>query len=324
MTKKILVAGGAGFIGSHVVKMLDRQGYCPIVFDNLSKGNRQAVTCGTFIEGDLADVLSLKKVFDKFSIEAVMHFAALIDVGESVREPGKYYANNVCNTLNLLEAMRQHGVKTFIFSSTAAIFGNPQQERIAEDHPCAPINPYGYTKLFVEQILRDYDKAYGLRSTALRYFNAAGGDPDGKIKNYNRRPSNLIPVILQHLRQIKKDPITINGTDYPTPDGTCVRDYIHIDDLGRAHISAMEKLFGGAPSNNFNLGNGKGFSVWEVIRAAEKVTGLKVRTVEGPRRAGDPPILIAESTKAREYLGWTPHYPDLETMILHAWKACSE
>jgi len=319
--KTILVVGGAGFIGSHVVKMLDQHGYRPIVFDNLSTGSRNAVTRGHFIEGDLANPSDLESVFNDFKIDAVMHFAGLIDVGESVKEPAKYYINNVSYTLNLLEAMRRHGVKILIFSSTAAIFGIPEHNTpIKEDCPKQPINPYGQTKLMVETILHDYDAAYGLKSTALRYFNAAGGDPDGEIKNYKKKESNLIPLILKSLQQ-PNGILTINGTDYLTPDGTCIRDYIHLEDLGSAHILAMEKLFNGAPSVNYNLGNGQGFSIREVIQAAEKVTGLHVKTHEGPRRPGDPSILIADSQKAKKELQWQPRYLSLESMITHAWQS---
>lgn len=319
-TKNILVTGGAGFIGSHVVKMLDQYGYHPIVFDNLSRGNEKAVTRGTFVKGDLNNTQDLEKIFSSYDIKAVMHFAAFIDVGESMLEPAKYYINNVVNTINLLEAMRKHGIKIFIFSSTAAIFGLPQQTHIGENHPCVPINPYGETKLIVEKILRDYASAYDLRYTSLRYFNAAGGDPEGEIKNYKVKESNLIPIVLRSLMQ-PNGIVTINGTDYPTPDGTCIRDYIHVNDLGDAHILAMERLLKGASSENYNLGNGNGFSVRDVISAAETATGKLVRTKEGARRPGDPPQLVADSHKARKDLGWSPRYSDLKVMVAHAWQA---
>lgn len=318
--QSVLVAGGAGYIGSHVVKMLDRQGFHPVTFDNLSLGCREAVTCGSFVQGDLGHNADLEKLFQKHRFAAVLHFAAFIDVGESVLNPAKYYLNNVAYTLNLLETMRRHQVNHFIFSSTAAIYGIPHQPRLSETHPCAPINPYGETKLIVEKILRDYDAAYGLKSIALRYFNAAGGDPDGVIKNFKTRDSNLIPIVLRSLKN-PTSCVTIFGTDYPTPDGTCIRDYIHIEDLGAAHVLALEQLLQGKDSAQYNLGNGNGFSVREVIHAAEKVTGLKVNVIEGGRRAGDPPILIADSTKAKQQLGWKPHYFELETMLAHAWKA---
>lgn len=318
--KTILVVGGAGYIGSHVNKMLNRAGYNTIILDNLSRGNAKAIMQGTFVEGDMADESLLDRIFNQYPIEAVMHFAAFTDVGESMVEPLKYYRNNVANTLCLLDAMRRHQVRTFIFSSTAAIFGVPQQDSINEDHDCNPINPYGESKLTLEKILHDLNRANILRSCCLRYFNAAGGDPEGEIKYYQRKESNLIPKILQSL--LKDDGVvTIFGTDYPTIDGTCIRDYIHIEDLGQAHILAMEQLLKGASSNCYNLGNGKGFSVREVITAAEKVTGKQIRVVEGPRRPGDPAILVSNAYKAEKELGWNPKYSSLESMIDHAWKA---
>lgn len=318
----ILVIGGAGFIGAHITKMLSLEGYHPIVFDNLSLGNRNAVTCGTFILGDLANPQDLEAVFSSYPITAVMHFAALIDVGESVIDPVKYYVHNVSYTLNLIEAMRKFDVKTLIFSSSAAIFGHPDQVPIKENHPCRPISPYGQTKLIVENILNDCDRAYGIKSSCLRYFNAAGGDPKGEIKNYKNKETNLIPLVLRSLKDPKKA-ITIYGTDYPLGDGTCVRDYIHLEDLGFAHLLALKKLLSEKVSANYNLGNGNGFSVREVISAAEKATGLRVNAIEGPRRAGDPPILVADSTKAFSELGWKPAYPDINEMVAHAWQALS-
>jgi len=321
----ILVVGGAGFIGSHVIKLLNKAGYQTIALDNLSRGNKKMVQSGLFIHGDLSDSTLLDKIFSEHPITAVMHFAALTDVGESVINPIKYYTNNVANTLTLLNAMQKHSIKTFVFSSSAAIFGNPIHDKIAENHPCNPINPYGTSKLMVEQILADIDHAYGIKSCCLRYFNAAGGDPDGLLKNYNfpRKETNLIPIILKSLTE-PNGVITINGTDYPTPDGTCIRDYIHIDDLATVHITAMDQLLNGAPSNQYNLGNGHGFSIREVIAAACKVTGQKLQVREGPRRPGDPPILVADSQKARKELTWKPKYPSLELMIEHAWKAIPE
>ncbi|PJD93445.1 MAG: UDP-glucose 4-epimerase GalE [Parachlamydia sp.] len=318
--KCVLVVGGAGFIGSHVNKMLNQAGYQTLVLDNLSRGNREAVQYGTFIEGDLADVKLLDQVFTDYAIDAVMHFAALTEVGESVQNPLKYYINNVVNTLNLLEAMLRHQVNVFIFSSSAAIFGNPQDAYVTEEHPCNPINPYGQTKLMVEHILHDLSKASTLRFCCLRYFNAAGGDSEGQLKNYKAKESNFIPIVLRSL--LKPDgSVTIFGTDYPTRDGTGVRDYIHVEDLGSAHILAMEKLFAGAPSNCYNLGNGQGFSVREVIAAAEEVTGKQVNVIEGARRAGDPPFLVANSKKAYAELNWKPRYTSLHDMIKHAWQA---
>lgn len=317
--RTILVVGGAGFIGSHVNKMLDQKGYTTLVLDNLSTGNSKAVTRGKFFEGDIASTKTLDDIFAAHPIDAVMHFAAYTDVGESMVDPIKYYLNNVTNTLNLLNAMQRHAIKTFIFSSSAAIFGMPQDEQITENHPTHPINPYGATKLMVERILSDFDRAYGLRSCCLRYFNAAGGDPDGEVKNFKAKENNLIPVVLRSLKN--GSTVTINGSDYPTPDGTCIRDYIHICDLGDAHILAMERLFNGSPSSQYNLGNGKGFSIREVLQTAEKVTGITPKVSVGPRRPGDPPVLVASSQKAHEELHWTPKYSGLETMIEHAWKA---
>ncbi|MBA3722786.1 MAG: UDP-glucose 4-epimerase GalE [Parachlamydiaceae bacterium] len=318
--KTILIVGGAGFIGSHVNKMLNKAGYQTIVLDNLSNGNRSTVQNGEFIHGEMSDKTILDQIFQKNKIDAVMHFAAYIDVGESVLNPVKYYFNNVVNTLNLLTTMIDHHVKTFIFSSTAAIFGNPQTQFIDENHPMNPINPYGESKLMVEKILQSFDNAYGLKFTALRYFNAAGGDPEGKIKNFQTRSTNLIPIILKGLKS-ENGILTINGIDYPTSDGTCIRDYIHIEDLGSAHIQAMEKLFEGSHSDFFNLGNGIGFSIYDVIQAAESVTQKKVKFQKGPRRPGDPPFLVANSSKAIQKLGWKPKFSSLETIITDAWKA---
>lgn len=319
MRKKILIVGGAGYIGSMVNKMLNEAGYETVVFDNLSQGKRKRVQWGTFVKGDIRNRRSLEKLFTTYQFDAVMHFAALIDVGESMKDPGKYYENNVCGTLNLLQVMVEKGVKTFIFSSTAAIYGLPKADLIREDHPKNPINAYGQSKLMVETILEDFDKAYGLKSAKLRYFNAAGGDPEGEIKNFNQKKSNLIPIVIDSIKN--KATMTINGIDYPTIDGTCVRDYIHIYDLGSAHIAAMEKLFQGANSESYNLGNGSGYSVRQVITAAEKVSKKAVVALEGPRRAGDPPFLLADAKKAKEDLNWQVKYPQLETMIEHAWNS---
>lgn len=319
MNKTVLVVGGAGYIGSHVNKMLHQAGYHTVVLDNLSKGDRRAVTTGTFIEGDIADEKCLDQLFQTYPIDAVLHFAALIDVGESITQPANYYQNNVAATLTLLKALVRHKVNTFIFSSTAAVYGVPQQNLISEQHPCAPINPYGESKLMVEKILRDFDRAYGLKSSCLRYFNAAGGDPEGEIKNYKKKESNLIPLALQSLKS--NGQLTIFGTDYPTPDGTCIRDYIHIWDLGTAHFRAMEQLMAGGNSSTYNLGNGSGYSVHEVITAIEKVTGKKLNVKVGERRPGDPPILVADARKAKRELGWQPAYPSLEMMIKHAWES---
>lgn len=321
MKKNILVIGGAGYIGSQVNKMLNQKGYNTIVFDNLSSGFEKTVTNSRFIKGDIKDKNALDTLFKSYKIDAVMHFAALIQVGESVIDPLKYYEHNVSYTLNILNSMKEHGVKNFIFSSSAAVYGIPseQSETIDETHHCCPINPYGTSKLMVEKILTDCAAAYGIKYISLRYFNAAGGDPDGVIKNYQISKQNLIPIIFNTLTH--HGVVKINGNDYPTKDGTCIRDYIHIFDLGNAHILAMEKLLSGGSSSIYNLGNGSGFSVKEVIDAVQAVTGINIKTEIGPRRPGDPPILVANADKAKTELGWKPIYPNLEDMISHAWKA---
>lgn len=319
--KTVLVIGGAGFIGSHVNKMIHQAGYDTVVLDNLSTGNQQTVVKGTFYEGDLSDKALLHTIFTSHTIDAVMHFAAFINVGESVFSPLKYYENNVSKTIQLLQSMQEHHVKFFIFSSSAAVYGTPQTLPVNELHPCVPINPYGQTKWMVEKILNDVDSAYGIKSSCLRYFNAAGGDPEGEIKNYNKYANNLIPIILRSLKKQPPTIITIFGTDYSTHDGTCIRDYIHVCDLAAAHITALEQLWKGASSSHYNLGNSRGHSVKEVIEAAEHITGIRVNASEGLARQGDPPVLIADSSKARQELGWQPRYPDLETIVAHAWQA---
>ncbi len=316
----VLVVGGAGYIGSRVNEVLYQNGYETIILDNLSEGNLKAVEHGTFILGDLGDSTVLDKIFTTYQVDAVMHFAAFLDVGESVKDPLKYYINNVAATLNLLKSMQKHGVNTFIFSSTAAIFGMPEEDSIKENHPCHPINPYGRSKLMIETVLQDLSAAGNFKYCCLRYFNAAGGDPEGIRKNYKKSQSNLIPVVLRSVKE-PRGKITIFGTDYETIDGTGVRDYIHIDDLASAHIAAMKRLLNGGDSTCYNLGNGKGFTVKEVIAAAEKVTGLPVTVIEGPRRLGDPAISVADATKAQNELHWTPRYSSLEEMISHSWQA---
>lgn len=318
--KCVLVVGGAGYIGSHVNKMLQHVGYNTIVLDNLSHGSIKTIPNTTFIQGDINDSSLLDSIFTTHHIDVVMHFAAFKDVGESVRDPLKYYKNNVSATVTLLEAMRRNQVDIFIFSSSAAIFGIPQNDYATEDTACNPINPYGQSKLMVEAILKDAHKAYGLRFCALRYFNVAGGDPEGLIKNFQAKESNLIPVVLRSVQN--QTSISIFGTDFPTPDGTAIRDYIHVEDLGTAHILTMEKILDGTlPSQFYNLGNGRGFSVREVIAAAEKVTGKKVKYIENPRRPGDPATLLANSEKAKQELNWQLQYDSLEIMVEHAWNA---
>lgn len=316
---KILVVGGAGYIGSHMVKRLGQLGCQVTTLDNLSAGHRDAVLCGEFVQGDMADAALLNQVFAKGQFDAVMHFASFIQVGESVQEPAKYYANNVVNTLQLLDVMRAHGVKQFIFSSTAATFGEPQYVPIDEAHPQQPINPYGRTKLMVEQALADYDRAYGLKSVCLRYFNAAGADPEGQLGERHDPETHLVPLVLQAASG-RRAQISVFGRDYDTPDGTCIRDYIHIVDLCEAHWLAVQHLAKGGASESFNLGNGQGFSVQEVIDTAIQVTGRPIAVQEGPRRAGDPARLVADATRARQVLGWSPQYADLATIIAHAWR----
>lgn len=317
--KTILVTGGAGFIGSQVNLMLHDAGFDTIVLDNLSSGNEKAVVCGKLVVGDLADKKLLDNLFSSSSIEAVMHFAASIDVGQSVKDPALYYSNNVVNSLKLLDAMRKANVKNLIFSSSAAVYGVPHQESLTESSPCSPINPYGETKLILEKVLRDYVTAYGFHASSLRYFNAAGGDPSGRLKYWSKTQHNLIPIVLEAI--MNKGTVTINGNDYSTRDGTCIRDYIHVADLGDAHILALQKLLKGNVSPCYNLGNGQGFSVREVIAAAEEVTGQKLKIHEGQRRPGDPPILLANAEKAHKELNWSPRYPKINTMIEHAWYA---
>lgn len=314
---KILVVGGAGYIGSHMVKMLGQRGCSVTTLDDLSSGHRDAVLCGDFVQGDMADSNVLDAVLSR-GFDAVMHFASFIQVGESVQQPAKYYQNNVVNTLGLLDAMRAHGVSRFIFSSTAATFGEPQYSPIDEQHPQQPINPYGRTKLMVEQALADYDLAYGLKSVCLRYFNAAGADPEGQLGERHEPETHLIPLVLQAASG-RRPHIGVFGRDYDTPDGTCIRDYIHIEDLCSAHWLALQSLMGGAGSQAYNLGNGHGFSVQEVIDTAERVTGRKVPVVNEPRRAGDPARLVADASLVRQQLGWRPKFADLDTIVAHAW-----
>lgn len=315
--KNILVIGGAGYIGSHMVRMLANQGYNPVVFDNLSKGHREAVANYTFELGDLGDKARLTEVFKKYGIEAVMHFAAFAEVGESVKEPSKYYHNNVAKVLDLLDALVENDIKYFVFSSTAATFGEPIRPKIDESHPQNPINPYGNTKLMVEKILADFDTAYGLKATALRYFNASGADDSGEIGESHNPETHLIPIVLQAAAG-KRASIKMFGTDYPTPDGTCVRDYVHVNDLARAHILALEKMFKDNVSERFNLGSGNGFSVAEIVKEAKRITGIDFTVEKAPRRDGDPAVLVADSAKAERILGWKPQY-NLTRIIETAW-----
>ncbi len=315
----ILVTGGAGYIGSHYVQYAQEQGEEVVVLDNLAYGHREAIAEGTpFIVGEMGDATLLDDLFTTYKIDAVVHFAAFAYVGESVKDPAKYYNNNTCATIAVLDAMRRHQVSNFIFSSTCATYGNPQYIPMDEKHPQAPINPYGESKYFVEHVLRAYDHAYGLRFTALRYFNAAGADPKGRIGESHDPETHLIPLILQ-VATGQRDHIDVFGTDYDTPDGTCVRDYIHILDLAQAHSLAMNRLRAGNDSAIYNLGSEQGYSVREVISTCEKVTGKSIKVVEGPRRPGDPPRLVASATKAKTELGWKPRFQNLEEIISTAW-----
>lgn len=317
----ILIVGGAGFIGSYVNKRIAQAGYRTIIIDNLSQGDKKAVTTGELIIGDVSDRQLLERVFKEDQIEAVMHFAAFADVGESIAAPFEYYQNNVAATLVLLEAMVHHRCLKFIFSSSAAIFGTPVTEVIREDHRKEPISPYGRSKWMVEQILQDFDRAYGLKSISLRYFNAAGGDPEGVLKNYKKREHNLIPLLLRTIQSGRKKAVVF-GDDYQTFDGTCVRDYIHLDDLASAHQLALEQLFRDDPSSaQYNLGNGRGYSVLEVIAAVQAVTQTQLCVTKGPRREGDPACLIASGEKAKEELGWQPMRQALEVIVEDAWRS---
>jgi UDP-glucose 4-epimerase len=314
----ILVVGGAGYIGSHMVKRLLKDGHHVMVMDNLSKGYRDAVLSDTFFEVDIADKTATAKVFEDHPIDAVFHFASFIEVGESVKFPKMYFENNFEATRSLLEVMVKFHVKRFIFSSTAAVFGNPEYSPIDEKHPKRPINPYGESKLMVEKILEDFDRDFGLKSVSLRYFNAAGADPEGELGERHQPETHLIPLVLQAASG-RRDAISIFGDDYDTLDGTCVRDYIHITDLADAHMKAIEYLRKGNPSAAFNLGNGKGFSVKEIIEAAEKVTSKKIPVKRDGRRAGDPPTLVADAMCAKKILGWEPQFTDVRDIIQHAW-----
>ena len=314
----VLVVGGAGYIGSHAVKQLAHAGYETVTLDNLVYGHRDAVQTGAFEQGDMGDAPFVRGVFGRHKIDAVMHFAAYTYVGESVADPAKYFENNVAATLTLLQEMRAAGVDKLIFSSTCAIYGEPERIPLTEDHPRHPLSPYGRSKWMVEQILQDYDRAYGLRSIAFRYFNAAGADPDGDIGERHTPESHLIPLVFEAIRS--GAPIQVFGDDYPTPDGTCVRDYIHVVDLARAHVLGLEQLLGGHPSTAYNLGNGHGYSVREVIDTIKRVSGREVPYQIGPRRAGDPAVLVGSAKKAIADLGWRPSFAQLEQIVETAWR----
>lgn len=317
----ILVTGGAGYIGSHAVLALKSAGYEVVVLDNLSAGHPELIREVLKVElivGDTRDRALLDQVFASRPIAAVMHFAAYIAVGESVIDPAKYYQNNVVGTLTLLEAMLAAQVKAFVFSSTCAIYGMPQEIPMTEQHPRDPLSPYAASKNMVEQILADFEGAYGLKSVAFRYFNASGADPSGLLGEDHDPETHLIPLALLTALN-KRDSLSIFGTDYPTADGTAIRDYIHVSDLAAAHVLGLEYLLAGGTSEVFNLGNGNGFSVREVIETARRVTGRAIPAQECDRRLGDAPILVGSSEKARKILNWNPQYPDLEAIISHAW-----
>ena len=315
---RVLVCGGAGYIGSNMTAMLSGERYEPVVFDNLSKGHRSAVGDTKFVEGDLADYELLVSTLKKYDIEAVMHFAAFIEVAESVQQPLKYYRNNLCNTQNLLSAMESVGVEKFVFSSTAAVYGIPKQVPIAEDSPKEPINPYGQTKLAVERMCQYQSRSGKLAFASLRYFNACGAGNNTTLGEDHRPESHLIPLTIQAAMG-KRSEIKIFGTDYETPDGTCIRDYIHIDDLCRVHLLALNKL-GQSRELIYNLGNGKGYSVKEVIETVKKVSGKDFKVVAVERRPGDAPVLTSDATKARNELGWKTEKPQLEEMVSSAWQ----
>ncbi len=315
----ILVTGGAGYIGSHACKSLKMSGFTPISYDNLVYGNKAAVKWGPLEVGDIADRKRLEEVIGEYKPQAVMHFAAYAYVGESVQNPGKYYRNNVAGSLTLLEAMRDHIITKIIFSSTCATYGVPKIIPINERHFQHPINPYGMSKLMIEKMLKDFDIAHGIKSISLRYFNAAGADLDGEIGEAHEPETHLIPLIFDAATG-KRKVISIYGDDYNTQDGTCIRDYVHVSDLADAHVLALKALIHGADSNTYNLGNGSGFSVLDVVNAVEKVTGLKVPYQIDQRRLGDPPVLVSDSEKACSALGWSPNHQGIEEIIDSAWK----
>ncbi|GAB4111948.1 MAG: UDP-glucose 4-epimerase GalE [Tibeticola sp.] len=317
--KHVLVTGGAGYIGSHACKALAAAGYVPVTYDNLVTGHRSAVRWGPFVHGDVLDRAALDAALRVWQPVAVMHFAACIEVGESMRDPGKYYRNNLAGALNVLQALVTGGVSRLVFSSTAAVYGMPLRSPIAEDHPLAPVNPYGAAKWMVERMLSDFDAAHGLRSISLRYFNAAGADPACETGEAHDPESHLIPLVLDAASG-RRPSVSVFGSDYPTRDGTCVRDYIHVSDLAQAHVLALQALEHGAATTAYNLGNGRGFSVREVIGVCREVTGREIAVVEAPPRPGDAPELVAEAQKARRELGWNPQHASLQEIVATAWR----
>jgi UDP-arabinose 4-epimerase len=316
--RTVLVTGGAGYVGSHACKALAAHGFLPVAYDNLSCGYEDSVRWGPLERGDIGDRARLDSAISSHRPVAIMHFAAFIAVGESVADPGRYYRNNVAGSLNLMEAARDHGIGVMVFSSTAAVYGIPESVPIPEDAPKQPINPYGYSKWMVECMLRDFGVAHGLKSASLRYFNAAGADPDGDAGERHEPETHLIPLALDAVAGNGR-PLTVFGEDYATADGTCIRDYIHVSDLAEAHVAALEALLGGADSSAYNLGTGKGFTVREVLDTIEAVTGRPVPYSVGPRRAGDPAALVADPSAANRDLGWQPKISDLESIVATAW-----
>ena len=315
----VLVTGGAGYVGSHAVQELRANGIPCVVLDNLCRGHRELVLDAPFFVGDVGDTALVRRIIEEHAVTAVMHFAAYAYVGESVGQPQRYYGNNVGATLRLLECMIEAGVRMLVFSSTCATYGLPEFTPITEEHPQRPVNPYGAGKLMVERILADFDAAYGLRSIVLRYFNAAGADPAGAIGEWHEPETHLIPIALQTASGLRPS-VDVYGTDYPTPDGTCIRDYIHVTDLAQAHLLGLKRLQAGLASDVFNLGNGNGFSVREVIDTAARVTGRRVPWSAAPRRPGDPHALVGSAEKARRVLGWAPRFPTLEAIVATAWR----
>jgi UDP-glucose-4-epimerase GalE len=319
----VLVTGGAGYIGSHAVKALVQAGHRVVVYDNLLAGHGEAVGlagdgAARLVEGDIRDTARVLSTLRDHQIDAVMHFAALLSVGDSVRDPASYYHNNVAGTLSVLEAMVASGAKHFVFSSTAAVFGNPEETPITEDHPKQPINTYGETKLAIERALPHYERAYGLRAIALRYFNAAGADPDGALGEHHDPETHVIPKAID--AALGRGSFQLFGEDYDTPDGTCLRDYVHVTDLAAAHLLALDALLAGASTRIYNLGNGRPTSVRAILDAVERVTGRKVPYTAGPRREGDPGVLFAASDRIRRELGWTPTFEDVRTIVETAWR----
>ncbi len=317
--RAVLVAGGCGYIGSHMVRMLRDEGYRPTVIDNLSTGHADAVQPRELRQGDIGDRDVLRAVLQQARPSCVMHFAAASLVGESILDPSRYWHNNLVQTLRMLDTLVKAGLRSFIFSSTAAVYGIPEQTPIPESHTCRPINPYGHSKLAVESLLQDYSHAYGLRSITLRYFNAAGAHPDGTLGERHAPETHLIPLVLQ-VASGRRTAIARYGSGHATPDGSCIRDYIHVQDLCTAHLLALRRLAAGGPTEIFNLGTGQGHSVNEVIAAARRVTGHPIPVRDDPPRPGDPPALVADARRARAQLGWEPRYPDLDTLLAHAWQ----